>query len=285
MTFCIGIRVRDGLVALSDTLVVKGSEVSMKAKLTTVTVGRCEAVLMTSGLRSVRDKVVARLGDELDGTDTSHTRLHEFASSYGATLRTVRSEDEPALSAAGLTFDSHAILGGRFDDDPDPVLMHVYPEGNWVEATEDAPYFVIGRSSYGKPVLDRLLTYESTLAQAVSLAYLAFDATRASANDVDFPIDVAVLTAERHTFTSERFADEQLAEIHEAWHDRLRLALDELPTRWAGELFDPDASDESDTGGNSDTGDNSDTADGSGIVDGSDTSDRSAIADPSDRTQ
>jgi putative proteasome-type protease len=64
----------------------------------------------------------------------------------------------------------HAILGGRFNDDSQPVLIHVYPEGNWVEATDDSPYFVIGRSSYGKPILDRLLTPESTLQQTVGLA-------------------------------------------------------------------------------------------------------------------
>lgn len=231
MTFCIGIRVKTGLVVLSDTRVVKGSETSRKSKLSTLCDGRSEAVLMTSGLRSVRDKVVARLEDQL-ATGADFGRFHELASAYGDQLRSVRAEDEAALAEGGLSFNSNAILAGRFPDDPDPVLMHVYPEGNWVEATDDAPYFVIGRSSYGKPILDRLLTVTSTLDQAISLAYLAFDATSASATDVGFPIDIGVQPRNHDSFTMQRFTQDDLAKVHATWHDHLNDALDRLPTPW-----------------------------------------------------
>ena len=85
----------------------------------------------------------------------------------------------------------------------------VYPEGNWIDATPDSPYFIIGRTSYGKPILDRLLTYDTPLAQAVALAYLAFDSTRASVVDVEFPIDLVLLVAadgvlHEHRFTVRR---------------------------------------------------------------------------------
>lgn len=231
MTFCIGIRVRDGLVVLSDTRVVKGSETSRKSKLSTLIDGTSEAVLMTSGLRSVRDKVVARLTDRLD-SEPGRTRFHELASAYGDELRAVRREDEAALAAGGLTFNTNAILAGRFPGDSDPVLMHVYPEGNWVEATDDAPYFVIGRSSYGKPILDRLLTPDSTLDQAISLAYLAFDATRTSATDVDFPIDIGIQRSGEYGFAMRRFTRDDLEPVRRVWHDQLRSSLDRLPTPW-----------------------------------------------------
>lgn len=231
MTFCIGIRVRAGLVVLSDTRVVKGSETSRKSKLSTLTDGTSQAVLMTSGLRSVRDKVVARLTDRLE-SEPGRTRFHELASAYGDELRAVRTEDETALAAGGLTFNSNAILAGRFPGDSTPMLMHVYPEGNWVEATDDAPYFVIGRSSYGKPILDRLLTPDSTLHQAISLAYLAFDATRASATDVDFPIDIGIQRSDEYTFAMGRFTSDELEPVRLAWHDQLREAIDQLPTPW-----------------------------------------------------
>lgn len=230
MTFCIGVRVRAGLVVLSDTRVVKGTEPSRKAKLSTLTVGDSEAVIMTSGLRSVRDKVVARLEDQLATADFD--RFHQFASAYGDTLRAVRAEDGPALAEGGHTFNSNAILAGQFSGDDDPVLMHVYPEGNWVEATDDAPYFVIGRTSYGKPILDRLLGADSTLEQATSLAYLAFDATSASATDVGFPIDIGVQPRGDHRFSMRRFTRADMATTHTAWHDQLRTALDRLPTPW-----------------------------------------------------
>ncbi|MEP1122423.1 MAG: proteasome-type protease [Ilumatobacter sp.] len=232
MTFCIGIRVDAGIVVLSDTRVVTGSETSRKSKLSTLTDGRSEAVVMTSGLRSVRDKVVARMQDRLS-SGVEFDRFHEFASAYGDELRAVRAEDEPSLAEGGLTFDSHAILAGRFPGDVDPVLMHVYPEGNWVEATDDAPYFVIGRSSYGKPILDRLLRAGSTLEHAISLAYLAFDATAASSTDVDFPIDIGVQPRDQEDFTMQRFTQNDMEAVHAAWHDHLHAALDRLPTPWS----------------------------------------------------
>ena len=233
VTFCIGIRVDDGVVALSDTRVLRGNEISTKSKLSTLGDGVGESVLMTSGLRSIRDKVVARLEDQLRGAETPHRRLHELATAYGQLLRTVRTEDEEALKAGGLSFNSHAILAGQFADDHHPVLLHVYPEGNWVEATDDAPYVIIGRTTSGKPILDRLLTIETPLDRALALAYVAFDATRASASDVDFPIDVAVLGRDRDRFVSRRYTREDLDTVREAWLDGLRAALDALPTDWS----------------------------------------------------
>lgn len=237
MTFCIGVRVRAGIVVLADTRVVRGSEISQKSKLSMFDVNEYEAALMTSGLRSVRDKVVARLDDRLSAGDR-YERLHEFATAYGTALRAVREEDEASLTTGGMSFNSHAILGGRLVGDTEPSLFQVYPEGNWVEATDDAPYFVIGRTSYGKPILDRLLTVESTLRQAVVLAYLAFDATRASATDVDFPVDVAVLPLDSTRFRRQRFQFDDLSPVHHEWHNQLRAALDELPDQWVSSLVD-----------------------------------------------
>jgi putative proteasome-type protease len=236
VTFCIGIRVEDGLVVLSDTRVVKGAEVSRKAKLSVIEYGGSEVVVMTSGLRSVRDKVVHRVEDRLADRDVAHRRMHDVATTYGDALREVRREDAEALSRSGFSFDSHAIIAGQLVDDADPVLMHVYPEGNWVASTDDAPYLVIGRSSYGKPILDRLLRFESDLEHAISLAYLAFDATRASATDVDFPIDIAVLRRGQHRFVAKRFSSSELDDVHDAWHARLHDALADLPTTWAASL-------------------------------------------------
>lgn len=244
MTFCIGVRVREGLVVLADTRVVKGTEISQKSKLSMFDVGDYEAALMTSGLRSVRDKVVARLDDRLAAGD-DYQRLHELATAYGTALRAAREEDEASLTTGGLSFNSHAILGGCLVGDSEPSLLQVYPEGNWVEATDDSPYFVIGRTSYGKPILDRLLTVDSTIRQAVVLAYLAFDATRASAADVDFPVDVAVLPRGSNHFRRHRFQFDDLSPVHDEWHGKLRAALEELPDEWVSSLFDHQTDDRS----------------------------------------
>src|SRR4029077_14934664 len=114
----------------------------------------------------------------------------------------------------------------------------VYPEGNWITASDDSPSFIIGRTSYGKPILDRLLNADTPLPLAVGLAYLAFDATRASVVDVEFPIDVVVMSD--IGLREQRFQPEDLAGTHEFWHNQLRIALAELPTAWATALWSPD---------------------------------------------
>ena len=237
MTFCIGVRVSDGIVALSDTRIVRGDQISRKSKLSTLTVDGDDVVVMSSGLRSVRDKVVRRLEDDLASGATKATRIHHVATAFGDQLRAARAEDGAALEAGGLTFNAHALLGGRLSGDDEPMLIHVYPEGNWVEATPDAPYFIIGRSYYGKPILDRLLTHETALPQALALAYLAFDASRASAPDVDFPVDVAVMRSDVGRFVQRRYTAGELDPLHTSWQRHLSAALDDLPTGWTEPLL------------------------------------------------
>jgi putative proteasome-type protease len=239
VTFCVGVKVRDGLVALADTQIVRGGEVSSKAKLSLHEHADRPLFVMTSGLRSVRDKVVLRLEDLLAARDEPYRRLHEVVTVFGDLLKAVRAEDGPSLDESGLRFNLHAIIGGQLTDDDEPTLFMVYPEGNWVTATEDAPSFIIGRTFYGKPILDRLLRADTSLPQAISLAYLAFDATCASVVDVDFPIDVVVWAD--GTLREQRYDPGDLAAVHELWDRRLREALDDLPTEWARALHAPAA--------------------------------------------
>ena len=233
MTFCIGIRVDEGIVALADTQIVRGHHVSTKFKLSELHIGDRSALIMTSGLRSVRDKVVARLEDAVADGSAECARMHQLASEFGALLRIVRAEDEESLVAGGLTFNLHAILAGRLPGDQEPVVLEVFPEGNWVDVTTDAPYFVIGRSFYGKPILDRLLRHDTPIDEALSLAYLAFDATRTSVTDVDFPIDVAVMGVKETSFRKARFTADDLAQARDHWQTRLSEVVRELPNQWA----------------------------------------------------
>jgi putative proteasome-type protease len=241
MTFCVGLRVDDGLVALADTQIVRGGEVSSKAKLSLHSHDDRPWFVMTSGLRSVRDKVVLRLEDRLAAADEPLRRLHHVVTAFGDELKAVRAEDGPSLDEGGLRFNLHAIVGGQLADDEEPAMFMVYPEGNWVLATDDAPSFLIGRTSYGKPILDRLLKSDTPMPQAVALAFLAFDATRASVVDVEFPIDVVVMRDGE--LREHRFEPGDVAHASSFWHTQLRVALAEFPTAWAGPLIGADARD------------------------------------------
>ncbi len=237
MTFCIALRVADGVVALADTQIVRGSSVSKKFKISDVPVRDGAAVVMTSGLRSVRDKAISRLEDGIEEGRVKVDRLHELASALGDELKQVRAEDGDSLAESGLSFNVNAILTGRLENDDEPQVIHLYPEGNWVSVAPEAPYVIIGRSYYGKPILDRLLHADTPLGDAMSLAYLAFDATRASVTDVDFPIDVAVMGADDADFRRARFDGEDLAAAHSWWTHQLATAVRSLPSEWADELW------------------------------------------------
>ena len=131
MTFCTGILVRDGLLALADTKIVKGEEHLTRGKLSSSVTDGGQWWLMTSGLRSVRDKAVTYLEREL-AEGGSPTHLYEMANRFGGQLRRVREEDGPSLSASGFAFNLHAILGGQMSGDPRPRMYYIYPEGNWI---------------------------------------------------------------------------------------------------------------------------------------------------------
>jgi putative proteasome-type protease len=237
MTFCIGIQVADGVVALADTRIVRGGEQVNKQKLAGFPSASSSLFTMTSGLRSVRDKTLTYVEESLRDGHPTGERLYQFANLFGEQLRRVREEDGPSLASTGHAFNLHAIIGGRLVADDAPRLFYVYPEGNWVEAAADSPYFMIGRTYYGKPILDRLLTDQTSLRAALGLAMLAFDATHTSVTDVGYPIDVAVLPSGSGEIVYRRLNEEDLSETTQWWSHMLTQALNDLPMPWAANLL------------------------------------------------
>lgn len=236
MTFCVAINVRDGLIALADTQIVSGDQRSSKGKLSMHAHRGRTFCLMTSGLRSVRDKAVVYLEEHLREEGVEYNHIHEIATAFGKCLRRVRSEDGAALAESGFRFNCHCLIGGKLCNDASPGLIQVYPEGNWIMSHLDAPFFIIGRSSHGRPILDRMLTYETPVDQAITLAYLAFNATSASVTDVDYPIDLAVLDRDKSEFAKKRCTERDLLDVNAAWVENLRLALSNVPVAWQAGL-------------------------------------------------
>lgn len=237
MTFGIGIKVREGIVALADTQIVVGSERVSKQKLAALYHANDSMFAMTSGLRSVRDKSLTYLSERLRNQVEPLNRLFRVVNMFGEELRKVREEDGPSLARSNISFNTHAIIGGCLAEDTSPQLFYVYPEGNWIEAAPDSPYFIIGRTSYGKPILDRLLRFETPLRTAVALSLLAFDATRASVTDVDCPIDIAVIAEGNRHATFHRFVQSDISVVTEWWSRMLSEGLAAMPMQWTDVLF------------------------------------------------
>lgn len=237
MSFCLGIKVADGLVAIADTRITTGSERITARKLTVLREGAGEFFVMTSGLRSVRDKVLTYYSELQEEQSQPADRLYKVVNRMADLIRRVAAEDKPYLEESGISFNSHTIIGGRLGNDPVHKLFLIYPQGNWIEVGEGSPYQIIGTAHYGKPVIDRVLTYQDSLKTALKVGVLSFDSTRISAADVGFPIDVALFRRDTFRIVQHRYDADDLADITSWWQDQLRDLVGALPDQWLDAAF------------------------------------------------
>ncbi len=233
MTYCLGIKLKSGLVAIADTRISSGTETTTSKKISIHREEGQSLFLMTSGLRSVRDKAVTYFQEVLDEhPGQNFNKLYKAVNAFGEQLRRVAEEDRKALEKAGLYFNLFTIVGGQLKDDEEHKLYLLYPEGNWVEVGENTPFVIIGNSGYGKPILNRTLTYETSMSTALKAGFLSFDSTRVSANDVDFPIDVVLYKRDSFQMTEHRFEKDDLSKVSALWAEELQVALRNIPEEW-----------------------------------------------------
>ncbi len=229
MTFCLAMKVQGGLVGIADTRVTSGAECITARKLTVFQHAGHPLFVMTSGLRSVRDKVVTYFEEALDETPTEFDRLHKALNALAAQTRRVASEDKEALENSKLHFNFHALVGGQMKHDREHKLYLLYPQGNWVEVGPGTPYSIIGETGYGKPILDRTLKYSDSMQLALKVGALAFDSTRISSTTVDFPLDVVLFERDGHEMYECRYEKADLAESCQWWQERLRARSTSCP--------------------------------------------------------
>ena len=227
MTFCIGLKSADGLVALADTRITNVSmEVSTAPKISMYDFDGRPLFVLTSGLRSLRDKVLTYFAAE--APDSGHVHAYEAVNALAEQMRRVRSEDAGWLRESGLTFDLNCIVGGRLAEDARSQMFQLYPEGNWVEVNAATPYVIIGDSRYGKPALAHLWSYGHTLEEGLRAALVAFTETRGSAANVDYPVDVIMLCDADGQLDEMRVSEQDGAALEAEWRRALLAAADGL---------------------------------------------------------
>jgi putative proteasome-type protease len=237
MTFCLGIAVEDGLVGIADTRILSGHESLTGKKVATYEGPGFSFFIMTSGLRSLRDKVLLCFEEVFAKQTEARTRLFKVVNLYASQVRRVEVDDGKALREADFRFNIHTLIGGQMAGDTQHRLFLIYPEGNWVEIGPDTPYQIIGNSGFGKPILERSLAYKDPLFYAFKLGILAFDATRLCAADVDFPIDLLLYTRGTFEMVEHRYQREDLQHISNWWQQRMRSAVAELPSEWIEKVY------------------------------------------------
>jgi putative proteasome-type protease len=231
-------KVEDGLVGIADTRVTTGVECITARKVSIHQHGRHSMFLMTSGLRSVRDKAVTYFDEAIGESDQTFDKLFKAVNVFAVQIRRVAEEDKDALDKAGLTFNLHALVGGQLENDLEHKLYLIYPQGNWVEVSEGTPYCIIGETGYGKPLLDRVLRFNSSMDLAMKVGFLAFDATRTSSTSVEYPLDVVLYRRDTFDIIEHRFQKEDLADISAWWQSRIYESVEKLPSKWIDRLLD-----------------------------------------------
>jgi putative proteasome-type protease len=237
MTFCLGVKTAKGLVAIADRRITSGSEVSSEKKLSVHQIKDHSLFIMTSGLRSVRDKAIIYFQEVIEKESENFDKLYLAVNSFGSQVKRVAQEDKASILSSGLRFNLSAIVGGQLENDKEHKLFLLYPEGNWIEVTEGSQFIIIGNSGYGKPILHRNIKYSSPFEEVLKLGFLAFDSTRVSANDVDFPIDVLIYEKGNYKMIEHTFEKQDLEHISSQWNALLNNSVQELSIDWMKPLL------------------------------------------------
>ena len=233
MTYCVGLLLNEGIVCLSDTRTNAGLDnISIYRKMFHfVDPGERVITIMTAGSLSVTQTTLARLREAIEDPEateeTSIMRaptLLKVASIIGNMLARVRGEVDEKLSAMRQTASASLIVAGQRRGGAMRLFL-IYPEGNFIEATEDTPFLQIGEHKYGKPILDRVVRPDTPLADAEKAVLLSMDSTLRSNLSVGMPLDLAVIETDACAVTARRRildGDPDFAQMSAAWSAALR---------------------------------------------------------------
>lgn len=223
MSYCLGIRVDEGLVLAADSRTNAGVDsVSTFRKLFVFErPGERVVVVLTAGNLAVTQEVIHRIERGLASDDPARNiilygeSMFDAARMVGDSLRAIYDRDADYFKAHGSEFNASLIVGGQVQGEP-PRLFLIYPMGNFIEASKETPYFQLGETKYGKPILERVLTPGVPLIDAAKCALVSFDSTVKANISVGLPIDLVIYP--RNTF---RIATRLRVEEGDPYYNRL----------------------------------------------------------------
>lgn len=236
MTYCVAMNLAEGLVFVSDSRTNAGIDhIATFRKLFTFGVpGERIIVLQTAGNLATSQSVVNLLKQRLN--DPTLVNLHSVPTLYDATalvantIREVVARDGAPL-AGNTDLTCSFLVGGQIGSTP-PDLYSIYPQGNFIQATQDTPFLQLGESKYGKPILDRNLEFDTSLEEALRCALVSFDSTIRSNLSVGLPLDLLVyhkdslILPEGYRVDED---DEYFSDIRKRWSAGLHELLGALP--------------------------------------------------------
>ncbi len=244
MTYCIGAVVREGLVMMADTRTNAGIDnISTYRKLRVFgEPGKRIVAIASAGSLSTTQALIHHLheGVPMPGKDAAEfietaPTMFRVAQIIGQAMVLAKREIEETLEAGGteqadVQTGVTLLVGGSIDGRA-PRLFLIYGEGNFIECGMDTPYFQIGELKYGKPIMDRLLTYNSPLDQALKIALLSMSSTMRSNLSVGLPLDILIIRPGQSIATIHRIGEDDpyFQALGNQWSVALAHALAEIP--------------------------------------------------------
>jgi putative proteasome-type protease len=240
MTYCVAIKLNAGLVFLSDSRTNAGLDhiSTFRKMIVYEKPGDRFMVLLTAGNLSISQSVreilqIEQIKDRDGGepiTIWNAKSMFDAARVLGSAIRRVHDRDAQALNNADVDFNVSLIFGGQVKGEG-MRLFQVYSAGNFIEATDETPFFQIGESKYGKPVLDRVITPETPLDEAAKCALVSMDSTMKSNLSVGLPLDLAVYEVD--SFKSDKVVcidkdNPYYQMMHNSWGQKLREVFDSI---------------------------------------------------------
>ncbi len=237
MTYCLAACVNDGLVFVSDSRTNAGiDQLGTFSKMHAFTEIKDRFfTLLSAGNLATTQAVVARLHRDIRENAAKSLatveRMRDAADYIGETSRDIQARYPENERAEGFSPDANFIFGGQIGD-ASHALFHIYPQGNCVSPTKLAPFLQIGEQKYGKPILDRIILFDTPLETVALCGLVSMDSTMRSNASVGPPIELMMYHAGalgRHTHVVYEEDDPYLRRIREAWAENLKLAFDRLP--------------------------------------------------------
>lgn len=239
MTYCVALRLDSGLVFLSDTRTNAGVDnISTFRKMHVWELpGERTIVLMSAGNLATTQAVVSMLDERTKAVADRAPTLFEAPSMFqtarlvGNVVREVIQSSVPVGQRADSYFNASFILGGQIKG-TEPRLFMIYPEGNFIESTEDTPFFQIGETKYGRPIIVRAYDRQMSFQEAAKLLLVSFDSTAKANLSVGLPLDLLFYeTGSLRVGLRRRigYEDPYYRAVSDGWSAALKQAFKSLP--------------------------------------------------------
>ena len=235
MTYCIGIKAKNGIVFASDSRTNAGLDnVNIYSKMYTYDVGDRTVIIVTSGNLGTSQAVFKSIENDLKktsgGKNINTCKDFDQIASYIGSLN-IKHSSPTGINTDTVLLGSTFIVGGQIKGQPMELYL-VYPQGNYIKPADSKPYLVIGEVKYGKPILDRVITPDVKLGDASRCALISMDSTLKSDLTVGPPIDFVVYKKDQFKIASQKclnLNDEEFSKMTNEWSEGILKVFKSFP--------------------------------------------------------